>query len=1060
MQVRRDSMMTGALIMGLVGLLILSLGPTMVNPPSRAVTPRVALPASGASPIEPGTAGRGTAGLAPTVSYDGPIPTYLPPAWEGRAMPPGAPAPLVLGANGPYHYANGACYGRWPASGQSGYAHDCYGHDEPAINPFSDLPGSGGNVSWNVSLPVDASPTHNQSDLYAAIWFGMNLFDPVGYDGQCFLELQMYPDTAPSGAPAYGVWSAFAVAWQIDLANGQENPCYAAPLTDLAHHHGLRMTGGDHLYVNMTGWQGSPYGENITVVDVNNGAQSFLNLYNHRFGYPLDPAFVANNVDDALPWSPGGDLPVSFAFESGHTYKDPANNTFGGCNAGPPPPTPLNPATPCGSYSPRAWAADTRTPWHFYPVSFFNAHQRVVAAQYGFEQDFGAAAWIDGLSNGACTGRDGSAFCSYPWYSYSAPAGAFEFGATDYTGTTENFGDYNEYDPSLQVGADALPFFPVRNFSLPTAAGSSLTIIVVGHGMVHFLDRAITATTTFHHLAPGAYSVSSNGISGSTYRSYATTGGLHLDAAATGWNSFDLSGNATLTARFGPTAPSGVAVAYTAVGATASITAVPGFTFALSAYYPSAGPGFFDVPVFASHATTLASGSTHALVPGIYSFQADPPPGYNFTGWTTSGGVYLFTPQTNFTLVNVTGAGTIWAHYAPTPYHATIWLAAYPAQGGSIEFGPFTFASGAVFQARAGTYPLVAHPAPGYTFVGWSAGFVATISNFSARTSVLIQRGDDWITAAFAASPTVTVGHGGAGGGFALNGIEVHGSVQLAQVGNLTYTLDATPNTGMRFTGWSVSATGAAWIANRSAPLTSVQVNGSVTITAHYVRASLGPFTLTLTATQGGALAFNVVDATQGSLALGVSRGLYDLTESPAPGYTFVGWSTTGAVTVGTSYVFVQPTFADIGNLAGVWQPVYNVTVSGAGTVTAHFAGSVHPVTFIDFPFDAQRIATLTGAAGTFTVSAGRTVWLPDGVYNLTFSGAGISGLAWFATTNLSVTGAHLRHATITVDGSGTIYLTGGFWGATLAGSVARAATSVGEALPTPSGPTGSARWA
>ena len=167
------------------------------------------------------------------------------------------------------------------------------------------------------------------------------------------------------------------------------------------------------------------------MVDTTLGVTSHLRLYNHRLNYPLNPAYLENNVDDALPWSPGGDFPVAFAFESGHTTDDPENDTFGGCNSGLPPPNPLNPSTPCGSYNPKDWAMDTKVPWHFYPTTFFNSHATQSAVQYGFEQDFGASAWIDGLSYGNCTGRDGSAYCSYPWYSFDASANAFEFGATD-----------------------------------------------------------------------------------------------------------------------------------------------------------------------------------------------------------------------------------------------------------------------------------------------------------------------------------------------------------------------------------------------------------------------------------------------------------------------------------------------------------------------------------------------------------------------------------------------------------------------------------------------------
>ncbi|HEV8049995.1 MAG TPA: hypothetical protein VGP88_05330, partial [Thermoplasmata archaeon] len=187
----------------IAGLLLLGLAAAVVA--AGALTP--AVPVSGhlgIAPASPDVSTRASSGaptviapplprgLVPPIVYSGPPPAHIPSAWGPSARPPGAPVPSSASVPP-------ACVGKWPFGGQSVYANSCLGHDEPAINPYSDLPGSGGNVSWNVDLPVDAGPALNQSDLYIAIWFGMNLLDPYGYNGQCFLELQMYPDTAGSG---------------------------------------------------------------------------------------------------------------------------------------------------------------------------------------------------------------------------------------------------------------------------------------------------------------------------------------------------------------------------------------------------------------------------------------------------------------------------------------------------------------------------------------------------------------------------------------------------------------------------------------------------------------------------------------------------------------------------------------------------------------------------------------------------------------------------------------------------------------------------------------------
>ena len=952
-------------------------------------------------------------GVVPPIVYTGPTPAHVPAAWGPDARPPGAPVPSSSSAPP-------TCVGKWPFGGQSVYASSCIGHDEPAINPFSDLPGSGGNVSWNVSLPVDGGASHNQSDIYIAIWFGMNLLDPYGYNGQCFLELQMYPDTAGSGAVQVGAWSAFAVAWQIQLSNGQEDPCFAAPLKEL-NGTPLQMNGGDHLYVNMTGWQGSTTGERISVVDTTLGVTSHLILYNHRDHYPLNPAYLENNVEDALPWSPGGDLPVSFAFESGHTTDDPENDTFGGCNTGLPPPTPLDGAVPCGSYNPKDWATDTKIPWHFYPVTFFNSATTQTAVQYGFEQDFGASAWIDGLSYGACDGRDGSAYCSYPWYSYDGSLGAFEFGATDYRGTTDDFGTYAEYGSTLETDSSGLNFYPIQNFSLPSLGGHPLTIAVSGSGTVSFLNHTLAATATIPHLLSGAYSVNAAAGPGTYFEGYTTSGGVSLDAAGSAWNSLWLTGTATLTAVFGPTAPTNSSVTFRDTGHHGFVTVVPGFEFPVVALYPPAGPGFGLAPVFQSSATEVPDGTSLSLGPGIYSIEANPSPGYNFTGWSATVGTYVFAPGTNYTWLNVsTTGGTVTAHYQATSLVATVWLASYPSQGGSIGFGPSTYASGAVFSVAPGTYPVRSLAAPGFQFLGWAPGFVATMTDYSNRSHLLVQYGNDYLTAVFSSTPDVRAGGSGAGGGFALDQRPVVGNVTLSQVGNLTYQLESVPNPGYTFSHWTVGNPARAWVADPTAATTSIQVNGSVTLTPHFVRSSATASVKF--ASRGGSLEFNVVDSFTGTNTVSVSTGTFEIAESPVAGEMFLGWRTSGQVQIGTTYVLTTVSMADVENLAGEWVPWYNVTVNGGGTVTAVFGPVTHPVTFIAFPFNSHLTVTLTRGGATTVLHAGQTAELRPGHYALTLGGGTIPGLQWFANSNLTFAPSTGATTNVTITGSGAIY--------------------------------------
>jgi hypothetical protein len=123
------------------------------------------------------------------------------------------------------------------ANSEEVFGHDVYvGHDEPSNTFYSNVPGSGNNVRWQLRLPTDPSPTNpNQAGKSftfqnnTAFWFGMALCDTQSYPeqistcpadsdknvldpsisprhaGTAFTELQFYP-------PGWVPWPVFATA--------------------------------------------------------------------------------------------------------------------------------------------------------------------------------------------------------------------------------------------------------------------------------------------------------------------------------------------------------------------------------------------------------------------------------------------------------------------------------------------------------------------------------------------------------------------------------------------------------------------------------------------------------------------------------------------------------------------------------------------------------------------------------------------------------------------------------------------------------------------------------
>jgi hypothetical protein len=110
------------------------------------------------------------------------------------------------------------------------------GHDEPSLVFYSDKPGSGNRMSYDLTLPRDPSPKNPttpgksyQFQLNGALWFGMamcdtqsypeqvstctpnsdsNIVDPAvspNHPGTAFMEMQFYP-------PGWVPWPTWAVA--------------------------------------------------------------------------------------------------------------------------------------------------------------------------------------------------------------------------------------------------------------------------------------------------------------------------------------------------------------------------------------------------------------------------------------------------------------------------------------------------------------------------------------------------------------------------------------------------------------------------------------------------------------------------------------------------------------------------------------------------------------------------------------------------------------------------------------------------------------------------------
>jgi hypothetical protein len=349
----------------------------------------------------------------------------------------------------------GACIAHHPAYVEDVfeplYSAGCSGHDEPELDPLSNLPGSGKNATWTFTLPKNGS--HYGVDAVGpTFWFGGPVDDPDSLFGQAFLEVQFYPNTVignclPNGGYTVkyvpGAYSVCSPVWAITTTgqkpNYHEPAAFNAMLTRNGSGQPLVMHEGDRISVHMfvtaakDGWH-------ITVKDLTAGGSGTIVL-NSASG-PLMPSYSVARLGNALKWGAVYDAPISFVWEIGHEspFATPAA-AF--CWPG---------ETGCFSYDAPAWR-DQSPPIHIESVTF-NKGARPTG--WAVVSDYGGKAEItDPSETGSTCSGYGGPFCIYPWFTQNRD-GSFSYGV-NYPTTADDFGKANQFHQKTNCGG---PFGP------------------------------------------------------------------------------------------------------------------------------------------------------------------------------------------------------------------------------------------------------------------------------------------------------------------------------------------------------------------------------------------------------------------------------------------------------------------------------------------------------------------------------------------------------------------------------------------------------------------------
>ena len=346
-------------------------------------------------------------------------------------------------------YGRTKCFGLIPFSGYDSYQPNCYGHDEPAIDPISSVPGSGQDVTWTMKLP-SSTASRSLLDLGPTFWVGATLSDSSSLANSVFSELQFYPDSTLlpqtgndiNTACTYkgfnvkhktGTWSICDFTWGLyNTPQGfAETGAYVSVVDKSTNPNApLYLHSGDRIKVHIFNSGDVNNDAEQVITDLTTGQSGSLimdsnattgagSAANPGVGDgPLTLPYSTNTTSNAMPWGVVLGTPFAFSWEIGHsnfyTYPNQGECVPGQWN--------------CYSYdtSKHGWGATS--PLQIQSVTFNIAGSPVAPTSWATNDSQGGIAedvqWC-GSYNTAGTDK-----CNFPWYTYHPASHAILFGTT------------------------------------------------------------------------------------------------------------------------------------------------------------------------------------------------------------------------------------------------------------------------------------------------------------------------------------------------------------------------------------------------------------------------------------------------------------------------------------------------------------------------------------------------------------------------------------------------------------------------------------------------------
>jgi len=258
---------------------------------------------------------------------------------------------------------------------------------------------------------------------------------------------------------------------------------------------------------------------------------------------------------------------------------------------------------------------------------------------------------------------------------------------------------------------------------------------------------------------------------------------------------------------------------------------------------------FYDLNLSAGEGGTVSDGGRFPYN-STADISATPDMGYSFAGWNGSG---VATPNSSSTTVSMIQDRYISASFSINSYILNL----SSGTGGSVS-GAGTYTYGSIIN-------ISATPKTGYSFTGWTGSGISDFGSTSTSVSITQDRN---ISATFSINSYLLSLSSGDGGSVSGSGSFLYGT---------SADINATPNTGYSFAGWSGNG-----VATPNSISTTVSMTQNRSISAAF---SLNSYTLALSAGTGGTV------SNGGSYSYGAS---VTITATPSTGYSFAGWSGDG----------------------------------------------------------------------------------------------------------------------------------------------------------------------